>query len=110
MGDLFDFASGNALKTEGMEAAAMHQAQLLEVARNAAEWVATYGNGYGTCTSDDVAMRMQYLGYRYGDLGNAAGSIFASKRWRFTGDRVKSRRPAAHAREIKVWRLTDGNA
>jgi len=45
------------------------------------------------------------LGHKYGDLGNAAGSIFAGKRWKFTGDRVKSRRPSAHAREIKVWRL-----
>ena len=108
MGDLFDFASGNALKTEGMETAAANKAELLQKARGIAERTAQMRSDQ-CCTSDDVAMRMQYLGYRYGDLGNAAGSIFASKRWRFTGDRVKSRRPAAHAREIKVWRLTDGN-
>ena len=104
MGDLFDFASGNALKNEGMQAAATHQAELLQIARNAAEWVANHIR-YGTCTSDDVAMRMQYLGYRYSDLGNAAGSIFAGKKWRFTGDRIRSQRPSAHAREIKIWRL-----
>tara|TARA_Y100001963_G_scaffold50120_1_gene70214 strand:- start:14 stop:337 length:324 start_codon:yes stop_codon:yes gene_type:complete len=105
MNSLLDFMTGNVLKSEGMEAAAADKTELLQIARDAADWVATYGNGYGTCTSDDVAMRMQMLGHKYGDLGNAAGSIFAKKKWRFTGDRVKSRRPSAHAREIKVWRL-----
>tara|TARA_Y100001968_G_C18710860_1_gene415609 strand:- start:129 stop:452 length:324 start_codon:yes stop_codon:yes gene_type:complete len=105
MNSLLDFMTGNVLKSEGMAAAAADKAELLQIARDAADWVATYGNGYGTCTSDDVAMRMQMLGHKYGDLGNAAGSIFAGKKWRFTGDRVKSRRPSAHAREIKVWRL-----
>ncbi len=104
MNNLLDFMTGNVLKSEGMAAAAADKTEILQIARDAADWVANH-IGDGICTSDDVAMRMQYLGHKYGDLGNAAGSIFAKKKWRFTGDRVKSRRPSAHAREIKVWRL-----
>ena len=104
MNSLLDFMRGNVLKSEGMESAAVNKAELLEKARDIAERTAQKRSDQ-CCTSDDVAMWMQYLGYRYSDLGNAAGSIFAGKKWRFTGHRVKSRRPSAHAREIKVWRL-----
>jgi len=106
--NILNLELARANKKFGMESAATNQAQLLLVARDSAVWVANNLNPETkTATSDDVAYRMQYLGYHYGDLGNAAGSIFKGKQWRFTGDRIQSRRPAAHAREIKVWRLVE---
>ena len=106
MSSLFNMMDGTVHKAQGMEAAAINRSEVLQVARESAVWVATNGTPLSrTVTSDDVAYRMQYLGYHYSDLGNAAGSIFKEKQWRFTGERIQSRRPAAHAREIKVWRL-----
>ena len=34
------------------------------------------------------------------------GAIFHDKRFRRTGQYVKSKRPSAHGREIRIWRLT----
>ncbi len=33
------------------------------------------------------------------------GAIFKDKRFKATGERVRSTRPEAHGREIRVWRL-----
>ena len=107
MDDLFDVLEARHQKRVGMAAAADAKPDLLQVARQAAEWCAEFQH-WNTCTSDDVAERMTELGHSYDDLGNARGSIFRSKKWIFTGDYVQSKRPASHAREIKVWRLNHG--
>ena len=91
-------------KESGMMAAAMAKGELLEVARSCALHFASQ-NYSGTCTSDDVAGEMQRRGYDYTELGNAAGSIFKGKQWAFTGSYTASKRPAAHKRDIKIWRL-----
>jgi hypothetical protein len=36
------------------------------------------------------------------DLGNAAGSVFRGKEWRFTGRYIKSSRVSRHANENKL--------
>ena len=36
---------------------------------------------------------------------NAWGALFHDKRFRWTGEWVQSKRPEAHARMIRVWRL-----
>ena len=36
---------------------------------------------------------------------NCYGAIFHDKRFMATGETVKTKRPAGHYREIKVWRL-----
>ena len=36
---------------------------------------------------------------------NCYGAIFHDKRFKATGERVRSTRPEAHGREIRVWRL-----
>ena len=36
---------------------------------------------------------------------NCYGAIFKDRRFRWTGDWVRSKRPEAHARMIRVWRL-----
>lgn len=53
-----------------------------------------------TMTTDDV----------HGVMGppphdNCYGAIFHDKRFRATGERVRSKRPEAHGRWIQVWRL-----
>lgn len=54
----------------------------------------------GYTTSDDLHRVM-------GDPPhpNCYGAIFHDKRFRATGERVRSKRPEAHGREIRVWRL-----
>jgi len=84
-------------KVEGMSAAARKRPELLERAREIARGVAREGDG--TCTADDVADYMEY------GLGPAAGALFRTKEWEWTGRRVPSRQPSNHARELKVWRL-----
>jgi hypothetical protein len=36
---------------------------------------------------------------------NCYGAIFKDRRFRSTGERVRSKRPEAHGRWIEVWRL-----
>ena len=105
MDELFDVLEARHQKRVGMAAAADAKPDLLEIARQAAEFCA---KTHWIVCSDDVARRMADLGFSYDDLGNARGSIFRSKKWIFTGEYVQSKRPASHAREIKVWRLDNG--
>tara|TARA_R100000664_G_C2748680_1_gene136096 strand:- start:1642 stop:1968 length:327 start_codon:yes stop_codon:yes gene_type:complete len=108
MTNILDLELARTRKNAGMKTATMNKEHLLLIARDCAVWVARNLNpDTKTATTDYVAYRMQYLGYKYSDLGNAAGSIFKGKKWKFTGERIQSRRPAAHAREIKVWRLVE---
>lgn len=37
------------------------------------------------------------------NLGAAAGSLFKTPDWRFSGQREKSIRVSNHGREIKIW-------
>lgn len=101
--DRFNAEEGERLKAEGMAAAAEKEATLLDIARDCARAVALIGDG--TCNADQVAARMLMMGQEPRDLGNAAGSIFKGKHWEFTGERVKSKRTASHANELKIWRL-----
>ena len=89
--------TGQALKRTGMKQAAENRAELLERARQIA---LQFAHKNGTVTADDVAFRMDK------PLGPAAGSIFKTKDFEFTGERRQSTRPDNHARELKVWRLT----
>ena len=93
---------GLQLKEEGMKKAADGRPFLLEVARDTAWMIAIER---GEVTSDDVAEMMEDNGYFWSDLGNARGSVFVGKEWKFTGRYKKSTRPSAHARDIKIWEL-----
>tara|TARA_R100000388_G_C7239180_1_gene160040 strand:+ start:1229 stop:1612 length:384 start_codon:yes stop_codon:yes gene_type:complete len=106
--NIFDFYEAKRRKEEGMDRAAQAKKELLQHARDIAVWYAkNEGNGY--CCSDDVAMVMQKLELDYSELGMAAGSIFKSKEWEYSGFNRKTKRVVAHAREIKIWRLVDHN-
>ncbi len=98
--DLFDARESEHRKQEGMRLAAMSNAEKLQIARKIAREIATITNG--TCTADQVGRRLNKLGI---DLGPAAGSVFKTSDWVFTGRRVNSHRKTNHARELKVWAL-----
>jgi hypothetical protein len=55
---------------------------------------------WGTITTDDVHHIMEAPPH-----DNCYGAIFKGKRFKSTGERVRSTRPEAHGRWIEVWRL-----
>jgi hypothetical protein len=97
-----NFDASTRLKVRGMAISAGKNNIPLQKARKVAESLALARSG--TVTSDDVSRELSRLGEN-GNLGAAAGSIFKTGRWEFTGDRVMSKRITNHAREIKVWKL-----
>ena len=59
-------------------------------------------------TADDA---YKFLAIRDGELqrlGNAAGALFRTGEWEFTGCWTPSTRVSNHARMVRVWRLKDG--
>ena len=60
----------------------------------------------GTVTADQVQQEIAKFGYTSHNLGNAAGSIFRSSRFRKVGE-VKSTRPGNRGRKIAQWELVN---
>ena len=58
----------------------------------------------GTVTADQVQAELALMGYTSRDLGNAAGSIFRSSKFRRVGE-VNSTRPGNRGRKIAQWEL-----
>lgn len=102
--DLFDAAESDRRKREGMAIAADASSHL-DLAREIAIDLA---RAHGEVHADMVIAE---LNERHGltTLGNAAGSLFRGKHWKFSGRRVKSSRKHAHCNELKVWQLNDQN-
>jgi hypothetical protein len=59
----------------------------------------------GLCTIDEVTDRLRRFGHLPGALGSTAGSVFRNEDWHPTCLRVRSRRPEARGREVKVWQF-----
>ena len=89
--------TGQALKEAGMKQAAENRSELLAKARQIALEEAVKG----TVTADDLPDDLRE------SLGPATGSVFKTPDFEFTGKRVTSVRASNHARELKVWKLTD---
>lgn len=70
--------------------------QLAHIARNRADRCATV---------DDAVPFLEAIGMTPADLGNAAGSIFKTEAWEFSGHWLPSKRKSNHARPVRVWRL-----
>jgi len=104
MTDLFDIVEGEKAKKGGMTAAAWSRSDLLTEARAVAHDLAIV-RATREVHADDVNREMKRRGIPFEELGPAAGSIFKTGNWIFTGKRVKSARISNHARELKVWRL-----
>lgn len=96
---VFDAEQSEAAKETGMARAAEAQPGNLALARAIAKRICLT---HGSVTADDVGEELARRGI---DLGPAAGSIFASKEFVWTGERVRSKRKSNHARELRIWRL-----
>lgn len=103
--DLFDAMAAAEAAEQGMMQAADNKGTLLAFAKEKAREI---GRRRGEVTADDV---QRALAENPGKpisihaLGNAAGSLFKSRReWRFTGRLVKSERVSSHGRLIRVWK------
>lgn len=59
-------------------------------------------------TADDAYAYLAQIGEKERALGNAAGALFRSGEWEFTGCWTPSTRVSNHARMVRVWRLRDG--
>jgi hypothetical protein len=93
--------NGQQLRLKGMLRSAGTRCEALAKAQQAAKSLA-FASGHAI-TIDDVREYYDSQGWAW-DLGNAAGSVLGPPDWRFEGF-VNSRRPAAHARVIRRWRL-----
>ena len=97
--NLFDYAEAQAAKSRGMKRAASHRSDDLETARSIARHLA---QTKGSVTADDV---QKELIARDIDLGNAAGSIFKTKDFVWTGEFYHSERVIGHGNLLRVWKL-----
>ena len=103
--DLFSAEKGDRLKREGMAISRDKRSDELIVARSIAmEHVLRYGE----VTADDVGECLDRRGLA-DCLGPAAGSIFKTKDFEWTGKYVKSARVSNHSRMLRVWRLKGVN-
>jgi hypothetical protein len=95
--------TGLQLKEQGIES--LERFRWVDDARLAAETMLLelieFPNPFPeTLTSDDLHLVMGTPPH-----DNCYGAIFHDKRFRATGERVRSTRPEAHGRWIEVWRL-----
>lgn len=88
--------TGEELKHAGMNKAAEHHKTELETVQAIARDLARIR---GVISIDDVREKVENW-----NLRNAAGRVFAGEEWEWVGY-VKSKRPEAHARIIRTWRL-----
>lgn len=99
--DLFDLSLGLLSKEHGMSLAASNKRAQLEFARSVAREIAM-NSPLRECYIDPVQKVCIERGI---SLGNAAGSVFKSPEWTFTGKFVRSSRISNHASIRRVWRL-----
>jgi hypothetical protein len=94
--------TGLELRDQGI--ASLERHPWLDKARLASEAImclAGEGGFPGYLTSDDVHYEM----LEPPPHDNCYGAVFKDKRFKSTGERVRSTRPEAHGRWIEVWRL-----
>ena len=87
--------TGLELKEQGQQSLERHP--WVHRARNEAEWIC---RERGFVTSDLLHDVMEPPPHE-----NCFGAVFRDKRFKSTGERVRSIRPEAHGREIRVWGL-----
>jgi len=88
-------------KREGIDKASRNQHYLLNKAREIAKEIAL---AKGQTNSDEVSQELLARGYP-DCIGPAAGAIFKTKEWVWTGRFINSTRVTNHSRLIRVWAL-----
>lgn len=103
-GDLFDPVEAELRRIEGSSQAAQKRPNSLDVAKRVAVQLAQRTRG--AVTIDDVYAELDRLGTGIGPdkLGNAAGSVFAGKRWECVGF-TSSKRAARRTGMVRRWVL-----
>lgn len=101
LNQIFSLPFGRALRNSAMVLAADSKREKLAYARYVAEGIARQRKSR-LVTIDDV---QENLLKNNMDLGMAAGSVFKTQSWEFTGQYVQTKRASSHARHVKVWRL-----
>ena len=99
----FHESIGEQLRLDGMQQAAGNTKEQLDIARKVAKQIALRRKDR-TVTADDVGRVLKEV-YGLDTLGPAAGSIFKTNDWEFTGQWRKSKRVTNHSRMLRVWRL-----
>lgn len=99
-----DLFAGMDSRDEGMQKAAESRNELVEQVRSHLKLLAR-SRSNRIATADDFEHVLGLVGKSYSDLGNAAGSIFKTEGWEFTGTWTPSQRKSNNARFIRVWRL-----
>lgn len=97
----FDAQESAKRKKVGMDSAARSSRELLFMARLVA---VELGRRNGETDCDEVCQELSRQGFP-DCLGPAAGSIFKTEDWQFTGRFRKSSRVSNHSRLIRIWRL-----
>lgn len=98
---IFDAIAAREQAEAGMNLAARNNQPQLEYARRLAVEI---GREKRFVTADDVQRAMVDKGFPESSLGNAAGSVFRGRDWKWDGVRtIKSTRVASHGRLIRVW-------
>lgn len=101
IGLIFDAEESSDRKRIGMAQAAVNRNVLLDKAREIARLLA---QRHGETNSDAVSQELMQRGYP-DCIGPAAGSIFKTSEWVFTGRFVNSTRITNHSRLLRVWAL-----
>jgi len=99
---IFDAIEAEEGRRKGMAKAAETREPILQVARRLAIEISRIR---GKVTADDVQKALIRRGYHPSELGPAAGSIFKTGDFEFTGEWIKSERVSNHSRYLRVWRL-----
>ncbi len=97
---LFDYAETQRHAEAGIAIAAENNATVLHQVKEIAREL---GRKQIFVNADDVQREMAKRKIRSETLGNAAGSVFKGREWRFAGRYVASERIASHGRMIRVW-------
>jgi hypothetical protein len=103
----FHDSKGEQLRLKGMGLAADNAKQQLALARRVAAQIALRRKDR-TVTADDVGRILQEV-YGLDTLGPAAGSMFKTPDWKWTGQFRKSKRVTNHSRLLRVWRYVGDN-
>ncbi len=99
-----DLFAGMSARDKGIAQAAECRNELVNKLRKHLENVAR-SRDPRLVTADDYEPFLLAIGKTSRDLGNAAGVIFKTDAWEFTGTWTPSKRKSNKARFIRVWRL-----
>lgn len=99
-----DLFAGMADRDAGIAQAIEGRNELVNQLRKHLEVLAR-GRGNRCVTADDCEPFLSAMKLTHKDLGPAAGGLFHTAAWEFTGSWTPSRRKSNRARSIRIWRL-----